>query len=209
MKALVENIEGLEKQLKEKKESEEKSEFKKAKRQVKEKAAKKEVNVDLIQEKLVTLETIARKSSFGDQDKISMILRRFHADKSNPSFVAALVVKLVSSKDEEAILEKEQTLLKHFKDQKVTPSKDTAGSVFHNASPFPAFNWGFGGYGMMPQLQPSLPAPVPQSTPPFTPFMRPTSSVTMKSNRQDGSNRDIICYRCIQPCHMIRNCPLN
>lgn len=99
MKGLVEKIEGLEKQLKEK-ESDEKSEFEKAKREVKEEAVKKEANVDLIHEKLVTLETMARKSSHGDQDKISMILRRFHAHKSNPSFVAALVLKLVSSKDE-------------------------------------------------------------------------------------------------------------
>ena len=176
---------------------------------MKEEAAKKEVNVDLIHEKLVTLETIARKSSHGDQDKISMILRRFHAHKSNPSFMAALVLKLVSSKDEEAILEKEQRLLKHFKDRKGDPSKDVTGSAFHNASPFPAFNWGFGGYGMMPQLQPSLPAPGPQSTPLFTPFMRPVSSVTSRSTRLGGSNRDIICYRCRKPGHMIRNCPSN
>lgn len=118
MKTLVDKIEGLEKQLKEKKETDEKSEYERAKREVKEEAAKKEVNTDLLHEKLVTLENLTRKTNHVDQEKTSMTLRRFHAHKSNLSFVAVLVLKLVSSKDEEAILEKEQRLMKHFKDQK-------------------------------------------------------------------------------------------
>lgn len=209
MKALAEKIQGLEKQLKDKKESDDKSEYDRAKKDVKEEATKREVNVDLIHEKLVTLETIARKSSHVDQEKISMILRHFHAHKSNPSFVAALVLKLVSSKDEEAILEKEQRLLKHFKDQKEKSSKsETVSSSNHNANMFP-FNWGFGGYGMMPQLMPAMPSQGSQHAPPFTHFMRPASSMPTKFNRQGGGNREVICYRCRKPGHMVRNCPTN
>ena len=69
MKALAEKIQSLEKQLKDKKGSDDKSEYERAKKDVKEEATKREVNVDLIHEKLVTLETIARKSSNADQEK--------------------------------------------------------------------------------------------------------------------------------------------
>ena len=138
-----------------------------------------------------------------------MIFRRFHAHKSNPSFVAALVLKLVSSKDEEAILEKEQRLLKNFKDQKDKPGKsETASSSNRYVNMFP-LNWGFGGYGMMPQLLPALPSQGSQPAPPFTHFMRPASSMTTKFNRQGGGHQEVICYRCRKPGHMVRNCPAN
>ena len=47
MKALAEKIQSLEKQLKDKKESDDKSEYERAKKDVKEEATKREVNVDL------------------------------------------------------------------------------------------------------------------------------------------------------------------
>ena len=73
--------------------------------------------MDWLHEKLVTLEILSRKTNQADKEKMSMILMRFHAHKSKPSFVAALILKLVASKEEEVILEKEQKLLKYFKDQ--------------------------------------------------------------------------------------------
>ena len=128
-------------------------------------------------------------SSHVDQEKISMILRRFHAHKSNPSFVAALVLKFVSSEDEEAILEKEQRRLKHFKDQKEKSGEsETLSSSNHNVNMFP-LNWGFWRYGMMPQLLPALPSQASQPAAPFTHFMRPVSSMTTKFNRQGGGHR--------------------
>ena len=63
MEALVEKITGLEKELREKKETDQQSEYDKAKKEVKEEAAKKEVNVDLLNEKLVTLENLSRKTN--------------------------------------------------------------------------------------------------------------------------------------------------
>ena len=50
MKALAEKIQSVEKQLKDKKESDDKSEYERAKKDVKEEATKREVNVDLIHE---------------------------------------------------------------------------------------------------------------------------------------------------------------
>ena len=67
-------------------------------KEVKEEAIKREVNVDLLHEKLGTLENLSRKTNQADKEKMSMILRRFHAHKSKPSFVAALKLKLVASK---------------------------------------------------------------------------------------------------------------
>ena len=117
MEALVEKITGLEKELRENRETDQQSGYDKAKKEVKEEATKKEVNVDLLHENLVTLEILSRKTNQADKEKMSMILRRFHAHESKPSFVAALILKLVASKEEEVILEKEQKLLKYFKDQ--------------------------------------------------------------------------------------------
>lgn len=51
MKTLQEKLEGLEKQMKQKKEQDDTSDYEKAKREVKEEASKTEVNVDLIHEK--------------------------------------------------------------------------------------------------------------------------------------------------------------
>ena len=57
---------------------------------------------------------MARKTNNNCKERTAMIVARFNAHKSKPSFVAALVLKLLCSKEEEAMLEKEQTLLKCF-----------------------------------------------------------------------------------------------
>ena len=99
MKALVEKVEKLERELKEKKASDDMSEFEKAKRDVREEAQKSEVNVDVLHEKLVTLENIARRTNNPNKENMTMILSRFHVHMSTPSFVAHLILKLVSTKD--------------------------------------------------------------------------------------------------------------
>lgn len=81
MKTLQEKLEGLEKQMKQKKEQDDTSDYEKAKREVKEEASKTEVNVDLIHEKLMHLAGVARKTNHEHKDKLSMILRRFHVHK--------------------------------------------------------------------------------------------------------------------------------
>ena len=62
--------------------------------------------MDILHEKLVSLENVAWKTSHPNKEKLSMTMGRFHAYKSRPSFVAALVLKLVSTMDEESILDK-------------------------------------------------------------------------------------------------------
>ena len=69
MEALVEKITGLDKELRENRETDQQSEYDKAKKEVKEEATKKEVNVDLLHEKLVTLEILSRKTNQADKRK--------------------------------------------------------------------------------------------------------------------------------------------
>lgn len=205
-------MEKLEKELKEKKAVDEASEYERVKREVKEEAQKTEVNTDLLHEKLVTLENFARRTNHANKEKLNMILGRFHAHKSRPSFVAALVLKLVSSKDEETILEKEQKLMKHFGiDLK---EKVTASSVPKDAintpqaqSYFPV-NWGYGGYvGMPPFTTQPMSGHMPYPMPSFLPPVRPSSAVGPRNQRYSSPIKE--CFRCRRTGHMVKNCPLN
>jgi hypothetical protein len=65
------------------------------------------VAIDILHEKLIVLENVARKRNHELKDKITLILSRFHIHKNRPAFVAALVLKPVCSKEEEAVLDKE------------------------------------------------------------------------------------------------------
>ena len=70
--------------------------------------------MDALYEKLLLLDNMARKTNNNCKERTAMIVTRFNAHKSKPSFVAALVLNLLCSKEEEAVLEKEQKLLKCF-----------------------------------------------------------------------------------------------
>ena len=72
------------------------------------------MDIDIIHEKLFVLENLARKRNHEHKDKITLLLNRFHIHKNRPAFAAALVLKLVCSKEEEAVLDKEQKLMKSF-----------------------------------------------------------------------------------------------
>ncbi len=70
--------------------------------------------MDILHQKLILLESLAAKVEISKKSEISMILARFQANKPTPRFAAALVLELLSSKEEEAILDKEQKLMKQF-----------------------------------------------------------------------------------------------
>ena len=111
---LVEKIQELEEKLDKKKEDDEISEFERTKRAVEEEVSKTKVDIDILHEKLVVLENLATKRNHELKDKITLILSRFHIHKNRPAFAAALVLKLVCSKEEEVVLDKEQKLMKSF-----------------------------------------------------------------------------------------------
>lgn len=108
MKTLEEKINELEKKLEEKKTADAESDFARDKRDIKEEAAKgRQVDIDVLYERLVLLESIARKQNNDMKDKMTLILNRVHSHKYNPAFAAALVLKLICNKEEEQILNKE------------------------------------------------------------------------------------------------------
>ena len=76
------------------------SEYERAKREVKEEAQKAQVNIDILHEKLVRLEALAKKVDVAEKGTISLILGRFHVHKGQPKLAAALVLKLVSTKED-------------------------------------------------------------------------------------------------------------
>ena len=53
------------------------NDFEKAKREVKEEVVKTEVNMDTLYEKLLHLESVARKNNHESKEKLSLILRCF------------------------------------------------------------------------------------------------------------------------------------
>ena len=81
---------------------------------VKDEASKGQVVIDSLHEKLIILDNIARKQNHDLKDKINLILSRFHIHKNKPKVAADLVLKLVCTKEEEAVLDKEHKLLKAY-----------------------------------------------------------------------------------------------
>jgi len=186
MKALEDKIQELEGRLDKKKAEDEISDFERAKRDVKEEAAKAKVDIDSLHEKLILLDSLARKQNHDLKDKISLILSRFHIHKNKPSFAAALVLKLVCNKEEEAVLDKEQKLLKTFGFH----DKQENQHMYNNV---PAM-----GYGMIGTQMHNAPY-MPRFTNPgrrFRPWFQ-------------ASQAPMLCFRCNKPGHLVRDCPLN
>lgn len=161
------------------------TEFDRVKREAKEEAAKADkVNIDVLNQKLVLLDSIASKIGHESKKEITMILSRFHANKANPIFAASLILKLLSSKEEETILDKEQKLLKQF---------GTGAGFMPRPQGFGQEWWqtGWQPFPLMPRQQ-------------FNSWPRYGLQPRARYNtpRQTGA-----CYRCKKEGHQIKNCP--
>ena len=207
MTSIQEKLDELEKKVEEKKRSDDASDFDRAKREVKEEAGKAEVNVDLLHEKLIHLESVARKTSHESKEKLELILRRFHVHKKlNPSFVGNMVLTQISSKEEEAVLNKEQKLYKRF--NMGYPGGTGSNTpvwgrgVAQPQMPEPFWSGGQLPTWHIPQTQVYMPQPqmqIPQ------PRFGPISSPRL---RHSSPNKQI-CFRCNKPGHFVKNCQLN
>jgi len=196
-------IKELEKKVEEKANNDNMSEFDRAVRDTRSEASRTEVNVDVLFEKLILLDSVARKTGNQQKEKIAMLLSRFHVHRSRPSFVATLVLKLMSTKDEEAVLDKEQKLLKSFgiaKEEKPPVTKaPTTSTVSASANVPAAFSWPGMPYHMPPQpfFYPGGPSayatPRPQSSGAGTRAFRP---------------RAPSCFRCHKVGHFVKDCPM-
>lgn len=177
---MEEKLESLSKKLEEKKKADEVAELDRIRREAKEEAAKGDMaNIDVLNQKLVLLESMAAKLNHGSKKEMTMILSRFHANKSNPGFAAHLILKLLSTKEEESILDKEQKMLKQY------------------AYPgMPMRPWGYG-YDML-QVYP------PQQASAFSPWLRPTVPPRMRPTPPRPAS---LCFKCKRPGHQIKFCP--
>lgn len=194
MKTIQNKIDALEKKLKEKKETDDANDYDRAKREVKEEAGKSEVNVDNLHEKLIHLESVARKINHESKEKITLVLKRFHIHKrQHPSFVGHLVLKLISSKEEESVLEKEQKMFKHFSMSYQGGASSSPSAWGMGSAPYPQFP---GSTPFWPQ-GPAYMHSQQRFTPPFRPRFR-----------QAPPSRQI-CFKCNKPGHYVKNCPLN
>ena len=81
MKAFQEKLDTLTKKVEDKKHIDDAWDVDKAKREVKEEGGRAEVNVDILHEKLLHLESVARQIGHESVDKLNLILKRFHVHK--------------------------------------------------------------------------------------------------------------------------------
>lgn len=206
LRTLEEKVADLQRQLVDKKTADEASEVERARKEVKDEAMKADgANMEVLHERLIILENVARKANHDSKDKYTMILSRFHVNKSKPSFVAALVLKLLSSKEECLILDAEQKLKKIFdtntSSAMQTPAWGTPyANVFPNlATPGPS--------SAFPGMQPTFPWSAPYQ--PFAPRGSSSSFSPRPRMRTPFSGRPQLCFRCRRPGHLIRDCPQN
>ena len=73
--------------------------------------------MEVLHGKLLQLENVARKADHKDKDKFTLVLSRFVAHRGKPSFAASLMLTLLRTKEEAAIYEKEQKMIKWFGDE--------------------------------------------------------------------------------------------
>lgn len=161
------------------------AELERIRREAKEEAAKGEwTNIDVLNQKLVLLESMAAKLNHGSKKEMTMILARFHAHKSNPGFAAQLTLKLLSTKEEEGILDKEQKMIKQY--AYTYPGMQLRPSGYH---PYDT---------SMLQMYPPQQAGFSPWSRPFAPFQR------MRHPQPRMTN---LCFKCKRPGHQIKNCP--
>ena len=144
------------------------------------------MDIDILHEKLIVFENLARKRNHELKDKITLILSRFHIHKNRPAFAAELVLKLACSKEEEAVLDKEQKLMKSF------GFMDNRDNLYNVQSMLPSSHVP---PGFMGQFNHSYVPP-----PRFPEYRRPRP-------RTPATPRLLLCFRCNKPGHFVRDCP--
>ena len=194
---MQEKVDGLSKKFDEKKKSDELGELERVRREAKEEAAKGDwANVDVLNQKLVLMESMAAKLNHASKKEMTMILARFHANKACPGLAAQLVLKFLSTKEEEGVLEKEFKVKKQY--AYGYPGGMPMRHMFNPYNPYDMYRPGFDMY------RPGFDMYRPKSA--VSPWAR--SPTPYQRMRHSAPRLPGVCYNCNKPGHLIKNCPL-
>lgn len=125
-------MEALSKAIGEKEQKAQKDEVREALREVKEEAMKRPelVHPDVLHQKLVRLDDVARRAGSPDREKYSLVLSRFSYYRTLPN-LGYMVLDALSSKEEAALFDKER---KHLK--KMASSQSLMQNTHNQANPY-------------------------------------------------------------------------
>lgn len=187
--ALKAKLASLTEAMEEKEKRQRKDEVMEASREAKEEAMKRPemLQVDVLHQKLVRLEDCARRAGHPDREKYAIVLQRFTYFRSMPD-VGQLVLSLLSTKEEAAILEKERKFLKKSAAPAPPPGPNVGGPYGFRP---PANQWQHMAHG------PDFQGPAGPSGPMFRPRRRHVGA----------GGPGPRCYRCNQLGHLMRDCP--
>lgn len=182
-------------------------------REVKEYASKKPTSIDrdVLFQKLVLFEQAARTNNHALADKATYALRRFHAH-TDLDTVTQVVLAILSTKEEAALLAQEQRALKSrrllkAKDDPADNSKPKT-TPDQGFAPPPTANAAFQGYAA---TQWPYPNPWGQMTPQWQPRWRANNNRGWRNTRPDHQGNSTRprgpCYLCGQGGHYMKDCP--
>lgn len=183
------------------------------KREIKETAAKGVVDVDILQQKLITLVDTARNANSPDLETFTVTLSTFITQKSrgaDSKFLANLVTRCLATKVEASILDKVEKLSKNVSmgEKKVKSGEDDSAAVSGASAGVAA---GSGQQVQVP-VYPSWMWPQPVA-PPFPPPMFPPRPMLAPRVPKGRGARGLpaffpgVCYKCFQYGHKEFQCP--
>lgn len=193
-----------------------------AERQAKEEASKPQafLQADMLQQRLIRLDEAARRVGHPNSERYNLILQRFTHNSSKPN-VGQLIMTLLSTKEESALLEKERKFLKSTTHQ--TPTKaaaDAPGEGAHAEGRLPPASPTAMGHPQDPyslyHQWATMVGAQPQFSPPGRYGRRGGSYSPHRSgrgryphrddSRESRDQREDKCYRCGRPGHFARDC---
>lgn len=127
---LKEKVESMCRLLEDREKRRHRDEVQEAEREAKEEAMKPpaQLQPDVLHQRLVRLDEAARRAAHPGVEKYNIVLQRFAFNRDSPK-VGQLVLNLLSTREEAALLEKERKFLKRCPTQPTTQTADTPKTV--------------------------------------------------------------------------------